>query len=84
MRIGWIRGCEIRLHPLLVVMVILAAAMGELSSIAVPFSAVLYHELMHMMTAAVLGYPPASLELLPFGSSARIEGLYEEAPHTEL
>jgi len=84
MRIGWIRGCEIRLHPLFVLMVLLAAAAGELPSLTVSFGAVLYHELMHVLAAALLGYPVTVLELLPYGSVAKIEGLYEEAPHAEL
>ena len=84
MRIGWIKGCEIRLHPLCGIMILLAAMVDELPAVMVSFSAVLYHELMHMLAAVLMGYSVTSLELLPFGSSAVIEGLYEEAPHAEL
>ena len=84
MRIGWIKGCEIRLHPLFGIMILLAAMVDELPAVMVSFSAVLYHELMHMLAAVLMGYSVTSLELLPFGSSAVIEGLYEEAPHAEL
>lgn len=84
MRIGWIKGCEIRLHPMFCLLVAAAAVSGQMAALTIPFSAILYHEIMHALAAAMMGYPVTLLELLPFGSTARIEGLYEEAPHAEL
>ena len=83
MRVGWIRGCEIRIHPLFAVGVLLAAVCDQLPELSLSFAAVLYHELMHVLAAALLGYPVTALELLPFGSAARIEGLYEQSPQAE-
>ena len=83
MRVGWIRDCEIRIHPLFAAALLLAAACDQLPEMSLSFAAVLYHELMHVLAATLLGYPVTALELLPFGSSARIEGLYEQSPQAE-
>ncbi len=84
MRIGWIKGCEIRLHPLLMVLVVLAAWVGQLPFFLVSFGAVLYHELCHVLVAVLCGYAVTRIEVLPFGSVAQIQGLFEEQPQSEM
>ena len=84
MRIGWIKGCEIKLHPLLIALVILAAWAGQLPLFMVAFGSVLYHELCHVMAAVLCGYSVTRIEVLPFGSVAQIQGLFEEQPQSEM
>ena len=84
MRIGTIRGCEIRVHPLLPLVVVAAAAFGMLKPLCLGFIAVLLHELSHVLAALACGFHINSIELLPFGGVARIEGLFEHNPGAEV
>lgn len=84
MRIGWIRGCEIRLHPMLMALIVLAAWAGQLPLFLVAFGSVLYHELCHVLAAVLCGYSVTRIEVLPFGSVAQIQGLFEERPQSEM
>jgi stage IV sporulation protein FB len=84
MRIGWIRGCELRVHPLLLVLFLLAALVGQLPVFALAFIAVLYHELCHVLAARLCGYKVSAIEILPFGSVAQIQGLFEGRPQQEM
>ena len=56
MRIGTIRGCEIRVHPLLPLVVLAAAAFGMLKPLCLGFIAVLLHELSHVLAALACGF----------------------------
>ncbi|MEG1523406.1 MAG: site-2 protease family protein [Clostridia bacterium] len=72
MRICTIRGTEIRLHPLMIVVVAGACVLGKLYDLLQIFFALSLHEAGHIMAAAAFGCRINSIELQPFGGVARL------------
>ncbi len=68
-----IRGAEIRLHPLLIVVVAGACVLGRLDELMQAFIALSLHEACHAITARAFGCRIQSIDLMPFGGVARIE-----------
>ena len=71
---------RIRCHPLLLLMIPLAAALGlrtELWPLVVSLS---FHEAAHLATARLLGVRVTELRLMPFGGAARLGNLYALSP----
>ncbi|MDI3256562.1 MAG: M50 family metallopeptidase [Kyrpidia sp.] len=68
---GW--RMPLRVHPLFLFLLILAAASGLVWEVAVVFCVVALHELAHVVVARALGYRVREMTLLPFGGVAVIE-----------
>lgn len=84
MRAGKIAGVEIIINKwfLGLVAVFAAAGLGDKALLIV--SAVLWHELAHMLMAGGLGYKVKQVEVLPFGATARVERLADAGAVSEI
>ena len=83
MRIGWIGHCEIRIHWLFIVVMAASWFFHRLPQVALTFGVVLYHEIAHAFAATGCGFQVKQLVILPFGSVARIDRLFESKPSAE-
>lgn len=63
---------KVRIHPLLIVLVLLAVGLGLWRDVVVLFTLVTLHELGHAAVAESLGYEVEEVSLLPFGGVARL------------
>lgn len=84
MRLGKIAGIELVINNWFIVLIALFAATGLVSKVLLVFSAVLCHELAHMLMAIGVGYKVKQVELLPFGAVARIDGLADAGATSEI
>ena len=84
MRAGKIAGAELVINNWFILLFALFAAAGLVSKVLLVFSAVLCHELAHMLMAIGLGYKVKQVELLPFGAVARIEGIADAGAISEI
>ena len=75
MRVMTIKGIEIRVHYLFLLMMLVFGICGQVAEAAVIFTCVIFHELCHIAVAIWLGYRVTGLALLPFGGMAEIEGM---------
>jgi len=69
---GWGILGKVRVHPLLVLLVLLAAGIGLWRDVVVLFILVTLHELGHATVAEWLGYEVDEVSLLPFGGVAQM------------
>lgn len=63
---------ELRVHPLVVVVVAAACVLGRLGELLLAVCALTLHELSHAVVAYVFACPVLSVELMPFGGVARL------------
>jgi len=63
---------KIRLHPLFIALLIVAALLGLFREVAVLFVLVILHEIGHAAMANHLGYEVKEVSLLPFGGVAKL------------
>ncbi|RUS47658.1 site-2 protease family protein [Cohnella sp. AR92] len=70
--INW-RGISFKLHPLFVLLMLLALAMGQWLGIVTLFAIVLLHELGHLFMALRFGWTIREVKLLPFGGVLEVE-----------
>lgn len=82
MRICTIRGVELKMNPLLLVVIAGACVLGQLNELLQTLLALTLHEIGHAVTASAFGCRIRSMELQPFGGVARLS---ESAlsPHAE-
>ena len=84
MRAGKIAGVELVMNNWFIGLIALFAAAGLVSKVLVVFSAVLCHELAHLLMAIGLGYKVKQVELLPFGAVARVDSLADAGATSEI
>ena len=84
MRAGKMAGVEIIFNNWFLAVLALFAAAGLGGKILLVFSAVVLHELAHMLMAGGLGYKVKQVELLPFGATARVERLADAGAASEI
>lgn len=82
--IGKIAGVKIRLNLLLLLLGLLYASLGLVREILLVFSAVLLHELAHLLTAYLLNIHIKEIELWPFGGQAQLEDYLALEPEKEI
>jgi len=63
---------KIRIHPLFVVLLVLAMGVGLWKQIVLLFVIVMLHEFGHALAASSLGYEVEEISLLPFGGVAKL------------
>ena len=68
---------ELRFHPLLPLMLLVMAQLGQGQTCLLAFVCVLLHELGHLAAAMALGVRALSLEIMPMGGVLHISGLYQ-------
>ncbi|MGJ4849481.1 site-2 protease family protein [Bacillota bacterium Meth-B3] len=69
-------GLRVRVHPALPVMLALAALAEGIAEVGALMTALVLHELGHVLLARALGVRVAELELMPFGGAARLENAW--------
>lgn len=84
MRTGRIHGIQLVLNHWFLGLILLFTLMGLGGKVLVVFSAVLFHELAHALTAMALDFTVREIELLPFGGVARIDGLGQAGSGDEI
>ena len=84
MRAGKIAGVELVINNWFIGLIALFALTGLVSKVLLVFSAVLSHELAHMLMAIGLGYKVKQVELLPFGAVARVDGIADAGATSEI
>jgi len=85
-RIGTVRGIELRVHltfALLFLLLALSSGLSGAMGLAAIFTCVVLHELSHSIVAQSLGVPVRDITLWPFGGIASLAYMPEE-PHREL
>ena len=75
MRLARIKGVDIVVSPVLIVLAMAAAFSGFPIRVLILAVAVLFHEAAHWVTAAFLGYRLEEIRLFPLGGSVRIAGM---------
>ncbi|MDD6203869.1 MAG: site-2 protease family protein [Firmicutes bacterium] len=83
MKICKICGVTVKINPLLAVMAALWLISGYWSTALVIFLLLLLHELGHILAAAGFSVRIYELELLPFGSCAKMDSIFEGHPVKE-
>ncbi|WP_379159821.1 M50 family metallopeptidase [Paenibacillus sp. sgz5001063] len=68
-----IRGIELSLHPLFVLIMLLSVITGQFLELLTLFTIVFIHELGHVCAALLCGVGVKSVQLLPFGGVAVME-----------
>jgi len=71
-------------HPLCYVTFVMAWVTGALTEYSLTVASLALHELCHAGMARLCGFRIHGLSLLPVGMQARIEGLFETRPHSEV
>ena len=84
MRAGKIVGVELIINNWFIGVIALFALAGLVNKVLLVFSAVLCHEVAHMLMATGLGYKVRQVELLPFGAVARIDNLADAGATSEI
>lgn len=83
MRIADLGFTVVRVDPLFLLVMLIAALTGYLSVFLLSFVVVLLHEFCHGLAARAFGFAVREVVLLPFGGVARIEGMFELNPGAE-
>lgn len=83
MLLGRVAGVQVRVHPLFLVILAVAALGGQGRAALLLVSLLLTHELAHLLVARAYGLDVPEVEFLPFGGVARVEGLREAEPGVE-
>jgi stage IV sporulation protein FB len=76
-------GVRVRIHPLLLAALALAAVTGLAAEAAVLLVVLVTHEMAHLVVARCLELEVVEVDLMPFGGLARIEGLRWADPGVE-
>ena len=82
MRIGSVFSTELRVHPLVIVVMLGACVLGRLMGLLQTMLALTLHECAHALMARAFACRILTLELTPFGGIMRINGL-RISPHAE-
>ena len=84
MRAGKVAGVNVIFNNWFLLIVLIFILAGMTDKVCLVFSAVLWHEAAHLLTAKVLGYQVREVEVLPFGAVARVENLSEASSFNEI
>jgi stage IV sporulation protein FB len=82
-RTAW-RSIRFRIHPLFVIVWVIAALSGMFLEATTLFVIVLIHELGHVWTAISYGWRVEEVELLPFGGVAKVSEYGNVSPWEEI
>ncbi len=84
MRLANVRGIEVNVNIILIIIFFVGAVMGYIKELAVVFALISIHETFHVITAKYYGISVTSVELMPFGGVARMESIAHVEPSTEI
>ena len=75
-----VAGTRVRFHPLMLLLPLLAAALGLKTELAVTLISLMLHEAAHLIAARACGVRVEELRLMPFGGAALIGNVYALSP----
>ncbi|MFY9113887.1 MAG: M50 family metallopeptidase [Dethiobacteria bacterium] len=78
-----LRGTKLKINPYFFLFLLYFAINGRLKEVLIFFICISVHEFAHAFVARSFGISVQEIEVFPFGSVARIEGLLEIEPQTE-
>lgn len=78
-----LQGIKLKINPYFFLFLIYFAISGRLKEVLVFFICISVHEFAHAFVARSFGIIVQEIEIFPFGSVARIEGMLEIEPETE-
>lgn len=81
--LGSLFGVTVAIHPLLLMLLALAAALGLLGQLLLLLAVLVTHELAHLAAARLCGLDVARVELLPYGGVADVRGPAQREPLVE-
>ncbi|HHV72445.1 MAG TPA: peptidase M50 [Clostridia bacterium] len=84
MKVGKLFGVQLIINPYFLILIFLFSIIGLLPQALILFGVVILHELAHVLVAIGSGLNIKSVELLPFGGVARVEGLLGTNPEVEI
>ena len=73
MRIGYLGETELRVHPLLLLVLAAACVLGKLNALLQALVSIALHEGSHAILCHAFGARVYALELMPFGAVARVD-----------
>ena len=74
----------VRVSKLFIPYIILLVVLGFKEELIISFSLVFIHELMHYLTARILGFSGFDIEILPIGAVLKLKDLDEASPKEDL
>jgi stage IV sporulation protein FB len=84
MKLARIRGIDILVNPLVIVLAAAGICLGYFTKGLILVAAVLCHEAAHSVMAGFLGYRLDEIKLFPLGGVIRIGGMFELDPGREI
>jgi len=75
---------KIVVNPFVAFTVLAGFLFGSLPLVLLGFICIVLHELAHAVCAIICGFSISSIEILPIGAMARIDGLFETSPICEI
>ncbi len=84
MRLGKIAGVRIRVNILFLLICAVYVYLGYTLEVLLIFSAVMVHEIAHVIMALILNVKVVEIEILPFGGQAKIEDFTGLEPEREV
>lgn len=84
MRCGKVLGIKLLINDYFILLLIGYALLGVLDQTLILFLLVSIHETAHLLAAKKFGIRAREIELFPFGGVARIDGMLELSPRTEI
>ena len=70
----------IRISKLFIPYIVLLVILGFKEELVISFTLVFVHELMHYLTARILGFSGFDIEILPIGAVLKLRDLDEASP----
>lgn len=83
MKFGAVLGVRVKVHPLFLALLCIAALGGQGKPALIVVGLLLSHELAHVLVARAYGLEVEEIEFLPFGGVARLRGLSTLDPAVE-
>lgn len=83
LRIARIKGVDLRINPVLIILLIIGIYFGYFQKSILLLLAVLLHESAHSTVAFFMGFRVSEIELMPLGGVVRVEGLFQANPSRE-
>jgi stage IV sporulation protein FB len=84
LRIAKVAGIQLKINNWFILLSIIFVLSGLGIKLLIAFSAVLWHELAHVVVAFHVGLPVREIEILPFGGVATIDRLNEAGTKNEI
>lgn len=75
---------KIKISPYVIITIFASYLIGRLPLLVIGLLSIIFHESAHALCAHLCGFTISSMEILPIGAMARIEGLFENSELCEI